>query len=73
MQALAEQLGMAKSTLENALQTRRAPSAPTHQRLTNWLGMLAPEVATPAVPFRGNGAEHAGTGNGSAADQTAPG
>jgi hypothetical protein len=71
MQLLAEQLGMAKSTIENAVQTRRPPSAPVRQRLTSWLNeTLAPEVVAASEPtFRGNGTGHgsaiAGNGNGS--------
>jgi DNA-binding transcriptional regulator YiaG len=54
IQDLAEQLGMAKSTLENALQTRALPSGPIRTRLTAWLA--APEVAADDTMFRGNGA-----------------
>jgi ribosome-binding protein aMBF1 (putative translation factor) len=56
IQDLAKQLGMARSTLENALQTRALPSMPTRTRLSTWLA--APEVAADETMFRGNGASH---------------
>jgi ribosome-binding protein aMBF1 (putative translation factor) len=56
MQALAEQLGIAKTTLENTLQTRALPSVRMRQNLEQWLA--APEVAVSAAePFRQNGTE----------------
>jgi DNA-binding transcriptional regulator YiaG len=59
IQDLAEQLGMAKTTLENALQCRALPSGPTRTRLTSWLATPAPEVAVEsAEPFRPNGTDH---------------
>jgi transcriptional regulator with XRE-family HTH domain len=59
IQDLAEQLGMAKSTLENALQCRALPSGPTRTRLTSWLATPAPGVAAEtAEPFRPNGTDH---------------
>jgi DNA-binding transcriptional regulator YiaG len=57
IQDLAAQLGMAKTTLENALQCRALPSTPTRTRLTAWLA--APEVAAAEVAFRPNGASYA--------------
>jgi ribosome-binding protein aMBF1 (putative translation factor) len=57
IQTLAEQLGMAKTTLENALQCSALPSTPTRTRLTAWLA--APEVAVDATEqFRPNGTDH---------------
>ena len=54
MRQLAEQLGLALSTLEAALQTRRPPSRAMRARLEAWLA-AAPEVAAEAFPFRGTG------------------
>jgi hypothetical protein len=55
LRVLAGELGMAASTVESALQSRRPPSLRLQQHLTNWLA--APEVAAmPAEPFRPAGA-----------------
>ena len=57
LRALAGELGLAASTVESALQTRRPPSLRLQQHLTDWLA--APVVAaTPEEPFRPNGPEH---------------
>jgi lambda repressor-like predicted transcriptional regulator len=57
LRALAGELGLAASTVESALQTRRPPSLRLQQYLTDWLA--APVVAaTPEEPFRPNGPEH---------------
>lgn len=54
LRALAGELGLAVSTVESALQTRRPPSLRLQQHLTDWLA--ASEVAaTPTEPFRPNG------------------
>jgi transcriptional regulator with XRE-family HTH domain len=75
MRQLAEQLGLALSTLEAALQTRRPPSRAMRARLEAWLA-AAPEVAAEAFPFRGTGTSRghtAGRGatarNGAGADR----
>jgi hypothetical protein len=63
--ALADQLGLAVTTVRTSLQTRSPPSRALQQRLTKWLAAeegAAPEVAAPG-PFRSNGT---GAGNGSA-------
>jgi hypothetical protein len=52
VQELAAAIGSAASTFTVALQTRRPPSAPLQQRLTQWLA-AAPEVAA-EKPFRRN-------------------
>jgi hypothetical protein len=52
VQALADEFGMARSTVQTALQTRAPPSRALQQRLADWLA--APEVAAEASPFRGN-------------------
>ena len=55
LRALAGELGLAASTVESALQTRRPPSLRLQQHLTDWLA--APVVAAmPEEPFRPNGA-----------------
>jgi ribosome-binding protein aMBF1 (putative translation factor) len=57
MQDLADVLGVARSTLENTLQTRALPSGRMRQNLEQWLA--APEVAVgTAEPFRPNGTDH---------------
>jgi lambda repressor-like predicted transcriptional regulator len=57
LRVLAGELGLAASTVESALQTRRPPSLRLQQQLTGWLA--APEVAaTPTEPFRPDGAGH---------------
>jgi transcriptional regulator with XRE-family HTH domain len=62
IQDLAEQLGLAKTTLENALQCRALPSGRMRQNLEQWLA--APEVAADETMFRGNGASRtAGSDN----------
>jgi hypothetical protein len=53
VQALADAFGMARSTVQTALQTRAPPSRALQQRLADWLA--APEVAAEASPFRGTG------------------
>jgi hypothetical protein len=57
IQTMAERLGLAKTTLENTLQTRALPSVRMRQNLEQWLA--APEVAANETMFRGNGAGHA--------------
>jgi lambda repressor-like predicted transcriptional regulator len=60
LRALAGELGLAASTVESALQTRRPPSLRLQQHLTDWLA--APVVAaTPEEPFRPNGPGHVPT------------
>jgi hypothetical protein len=55
LRVLAGELGMAASTVESALQSRRPPSLRLQQHLTDWLA--APEVAAmPTEPFRPDGA-----------------
>ena len=67
LRALAGELGLAASTVESALQTRRPPSLRLQQQLTDWL--VAPVVAaTPTEPFRPNGAVHV-TAAGDGVDQ----
>jgi hypothetical protein len=67
LRALAGELGLAASTVESALQTRRPPSLRLQQHLTDWLA--APEVAaTPTEPFRPNRPGHV-TAAGDAVDQ----
>ena len=67
LRALAGELGLAASTVESALQTRRPPSLRLQQHLTDWLA--APVVAaTPEEPFRPNGAGHV-TAAGDGVDQ----
>jgi hypothetical protein len=57
LRVLADELGMSASTVESALQTRRPGSLRLQQHLTEWLA--ASEVAaTPAEPFRPDGAGH---------------
>jgi ribosome-binding protein aMBF1 (putative translation factor) len=57
LRVLADELGLAASTVESALQTRRPPSLRLQQHLTDWLA--APEVAAmQAEPFRPNGPGH---------------
>jgi hypothetical protein len=57
LRVLAGELGMAASTVESALQSRRPPSLRLQQHLTDWLA--APEVAAmPAEPFHPDGARH---------------
>jgi hypothetical protein len=57
LRVLADELGLAASTVESALQTRRPPSLRLQQHLTDWL--TAPEVAVmQAEPFRPDGAGH---------------
>jgi ribosome-binding protein aMBF1 (putative translation factor) len=64
--ALADALGMARTTTKTALTCRRPPSARLRERLTEWL--KTPEVVPAEDPFRrrtGNGAGrgHTATGN----------
>ena len=67
LRTLAGELGMAVSTVESALQTRRPPSLRLQQHLTDWL--RAPEVAAaPEETFPSRGARH-GTTAGDGADQ----
>ena len=55
LRAFAGELGLAASTVESGLQTRRPPSLRLQQYLRDWL--TAPVVAaTPEEPFRPNGA-----------------
>jgi hypothetical protein len=54
VQALADEFGMARSTVQTALQTRAPPSRAMRARLEAWLA-AAPEVAAEAFPFRGTG------------------
>jgi len=57
LRALAGELGLAASTVESALHTRRPPSLRLQQQLTDWL--VAPEVAaTPEESFCPDGAGH---------------
>jgi lambda repressor-like predicted transcriptional regulator len=69
LRALAGELGLAASTVESALQTRRPPSQRLQQHLMDWLA--APVVAaTSTEPFRPNGPGHV-TAAGDGADQPA--
>jgi hypothetical protein len=57
LRVLAGELGLAASTVESALQSRRPPSLRLRQHLTDWLAAL--EVAAmPAEPFRPDEARH---------------
>jgi hypothetical protein len=63
LRVLADELGMAASTVESALQTRRPGSLRLQQHLMDWLA--ASEVAAmPAEPFRHDGAGHVAAGDG---------
>jgi hypothetical protein len=67
LRVLADELGLKTSTVESALQTRRPPSLRVKQLLTDWLA--AREVtATPAEPFRVNGASGQDPSSGGGAD-----
>jgi hypothetical protein len=55
LRVLADELGLAASTVESALQTRRPASRRLQQQLTDWLES-SEVAATPAEPFRANGA-----------------
>ena len=69
LRTLAGELGLAPSTVESALQTRRPPSPRLQQHLTDWLA--APVVAaTPEEPFRPDGAGYV-TAGGDGVDQLA--
>jgi hypothetical protein len=62
---LAEQFGLAVTTVRTSLQTRSPPSRALQQRLADWLAATpetaAPEVAAPG-PFRSNGIAAIGNG-----------
>jgi lambda repressor-like predicted transcriptional regulator len=69
LRALAGELGLAASTVESALQTRRPPSSRLQQHLTDWL--TAPEgAAMQTEPFRPNAPGHV-TAAGDGVDQLA--
>jgi ribosome-binding protein aMBF1 (putative translation factor) len=70
---LADELGMGRTSVEGALQTRRVPGLTMRTRLETWLGTTeadaAPEVAAEAPTFQPNGSgatngTSAHTGNG---------
>jgi hypothetical protein len=68
LRVLADELGLKASTVESALQTRRPASLRLQQQLTDWLA--ASEVAaTPAGPFRANGASGRGPSSAGGADE----
>jgi hypothetical protein len=67
LRTLAGELGLAASTVESALQTRRPPSLRLQQHLTDWLA--APVVAAALTePFRPDGTGHV-TAAGDGVDQ----
>lgn len=51
-QGLADELGLAYSTLDNALHARRPPTKALQQRLEDWVNTPAPEVAALRTTFR---------------------
>ena len=67
IEVLVSELGLARSTLQAAVQTRALPSMRLRRLLTEWLA-AAPEVAAePAATFRAGG-NGTGNGNGNGAD-----